>query len=295
MSGFSAALFFIGLVAVAKITNESRAVISTLRGTTSYSGGTSDSTLESSSSHQGSFSIGNMSPPVPSLLPTILELAGSTDNYECPEGLVLVKDSIDPSFYEKTQRTIPKVIHMTSKSRCMTQSFADNVDKWRFAGHSLFLHDDDAVDRLINRQWSEFPHIQVALQCMVPGASIADLWRYLILWVFGGIYTDIDNAPGPLLWNETGSAITNETDALFEQERDGFPSQYFFAASHHHPVMFLAVLDTMHRVMDVSSVQKQYVPFVTGPGAIKAAFVSFSLTFLTVRFVSPRLSTSLSC
>ena len=173
-----------------------------------------------------------------STMPTILELVGKIDDYEdCPTGLVLVKDSIDSSFYERPQRKIPNIIHMTSKSRCMTQAFSDNVDKWRFQGYSLFVHDDDAVDRLIHRWWPEFPQLGDTLTCMVPGASIADLWRYLMLWEFGGVYTDIDNAPGPWFWNETGSVITNETDALFEQERDGFPSQYFFAASPRHPVM----------------------------------------------------------
>merc|ERR1719276_559488 len=220
--------------------------------------------------------------PLEKSIPTILELVGNTDNYECPEGLVLVKDSIDPSFYEKSERKIPKVVHMTSKSRCMTEAFASNVDKWRFKGHSLFFHDDDAVDRLINRRWIEFPQLQDTLECMVPGAAIADLWRYMMLWVYGGIYTDIDNAPGPWFWNETGSVITNETDALFEQERDGFPSQYFFASSPHHPIMFLAVYDLMRRVMDVQSVQKQYVPFVTGPGAVKQAFVRISLIFASL-------------
>ena len=91
--------------------------------------------------------------------PSILQLVGSIDDYKCPEGLVIVKDSIDPSFYDKNQRKIPKIIHMTSRTRCMTQAFAANVHSWRFEGHSVFLHDDDAVARLLNRWWPEFPSI----------------------------------------------------------------------------------------------------------------------------------------
>jgi len=209
--------------------------------------------------------------------PTILELVGDPSDYKCPDGLVLVKDSIDPSFYEKSESKIPKVVHMTSKTRCMTKLFAENIDKWRFKGHSLFLHDDDAVDRLLKLHWPEFPLLQRVMACILPGASTADLWRYVLLWEYGGIYTDIDNRPGPRFWDEkTGSIITDETDALFEQENQGFPSQYFFASSPHHPIMFLAVYQTMHRVMDVTSVRQQFVPFVTGPGATKSAFVSVS-------------------
>ena len=167
----------------------------------------------------------------------------------------------------------------------MTKAFADNVDSWRLEGHSLFLHDDEAVGRLLNRWWPEFPNMHVVKNCMMPGAAIADLWRYVMLWEFGGVYTDIDNAPGPWFWNKTGSAITNATDALFEQEKDGFPSQYFFAASPHHPVMYLAVQMTMLRLMEVQSIMKQYVPFVTGPGAIKSAVVSASFQYFQLCWV----------
>ena len=163
---------------------------------------------------------------------------------------------------------------MTGKTRCMTRAFAANVDSWRFKGYSLFLHEDNAVGRLLNRWWPQFPHILDMKNCLMPGAAIADLWRYVLLWEYGGVYTDIDNAPGPWFWNETGSVITNTTDALFEQERDGFPSQYFFAVSPHHPIMYLAVQNALLRLMETQSVRKQYVPFVTGPGAIKSAVVS---------------------
>lgn len=209
-------------------------------------------------------------------VPTIPELVGGTANYSCPESFVLVEDTIDPSFYEGSDsggaRKIPKVIHMTSKSRCMTEAFAANMDAWRLRGHSLFLHDDAAVDRLLwRRSWPEFPDLRDAMRCVHPGAGVADVWRYVMLYEYGGIYTDIDNAPGPLL----GGAIENGTDALFEVEGERFPSQYFFAASPHHPLMKLAVNSAISRVMEVTSVKNQYVPFVTGPGATKSAMIRF--------------------
>ena len=283
-------LFIIGVVVVSTIMAESRAVMQTIRGGYAVTGLSAVNSEEGlAQDPQKTTASGTIKSPAVSPMPTILELVGSIDNYTCPEGLVVVEDTIDPSFYEESERKIPKVIHFTSKTRCMTPEFAANVDKWRLPGHSVFIHDDDAVDMLINRWWPEFPQLHDTLKCMLPGASMADLWRYLFLWVFGGIYTDIDNGPGPWFWNETGSVINNETDALFEQERDGFPSQYFFAASPRHPVMYLAVYDTMHRVMDVNSVQRQYVPFVTGPGAVKMAFVSiifFLFVFITHAFIN---------
>ena len=118
---------------------------------------------------------------------------------------------------------------MTSKSKCFTKGYADNINLWRFGGHSFFMHDDAAVDRLLNREWPEFPLLQEARSCISSGAGMADLWRYLILWEYGGIYTDIDNAPGPLFLN--GTMINDDTDSLLEVERGRFPSQYFFAGT----------------------------------------------------------------
>eukprot|EP00978_Attheya_sp_CCMP212_P048319 scaffold503952_cov63-Attheya_sp.AAC.1 len=161
---------------------------------------------------------------------------------------------------------------MTSKSRCFTDNFAYNINLWRFfPDHSFLMHDDTSVDRLFDRDWPEFPLLKEVLSCIATGAGKADLWRYLVLWEYGGIYTDLDNAPGKE-WNN-GTVITDEMDSFLEQEKGGFPSQYFLAASPHHPLMYNMVKATIHRLLDVSNIKRQYVPFVTGPGATKTGVI----------------------
>ena len=75
-------------------------------------------------------------------------------------------------------------------------------------------------------------------------AAIADLWRYVAMWEYGGIYTDMDNLPGPLF---NATTITPDIDAFFLQEQGGYVSQFFFAVAPRHPLMFLAVHDVMER------------------------------------------------
>mmetsp|Transcript_19687 Transcript_19687/g.28971 ORF Transcript_19687/g.28971 Transcript_19687/m.28971 type:complete len:337 (-) Transcript_19687:176-1186(-) len=200
-------------------------------------------------------------------------LVESGKNYECAKGLNAAKDTILLKPIKTKSNEIPPIVHMTSKSRCLTESFLEAVDLWRFKDHSLYFHDDDAVSKIFNREWPEFPHLQLVMKCMVSGAAKADLWRYLVLWEYGGIYTDIDNKPGEKIFN--GTAIQGN-DAYLLVESGGFPSQYFIAASPKHPLMYLAVHQTLHRLMSVDSVLKQYVPFVTGPGALKSAFIAFT-------------------
>ena len=123
---------------------------------------------------------------------------------------------------------------MTSKTNCVTQVVLNNIRRWFVDGYSFFLHDDEAVDRLIfGREWPEFPLLAESLSCITSGAGKTDLWRNLLLWEYGGIYSEIDNAPGSELFfaNHT-SAITDDMDAFFEQGKEGYPSQYFFASKY---------------------------------------------------------------
>jgi hypothetical protein len=38
----------------------------------------------------------------------------------------------------------------------MTKEFAENIDKWRLKD-PLFMHDDDSMAKLLDRDWPEFP------------------------------------------------------------------------------------------------------------------------------------------
>jgi mannosyltransferase OCH1-like enzyme len=212
---------------------------------------------------------------------SILDFVDATTNPEtsCPEHLHLVPDtrlssiSATSSLNAKNASGIPKIVHITAKSRCMTKSFRDNIDKWRFDGYSLLVHNDQAVDRLLNRYWPEFPELQKVAHCLLSGAGKADLWRALIMWEYGGIYTDFDNSPNEAFKN--GAAIKDTDEAFFVVEQGGWLSQYFMAATPHHPLMYLLVHKIIQRLYSLNDVDGQYVPRATGPGALKYAFIAF--------------------
>jgi mannosyltransferase OCH1-like enzyme len=158
---------------------------------------------------------------------SLLDLVGyGKDNSTCIKPPNFIGSNYDEGSIVQG-RKIPKIIHMTSKFRCFTGNYTLSINKWKFDGYSLFMHDDAAVDRLLSKEWPEFPLLKEARSCIATGAGMADLWRYLVIWEYGGIYTDIDNEPGPKFLN--ASLITDDMDSLFEQEGGGFPSQYFFA------------------------------------------------------------------
>lgn len=117
------------------------------------------------------------------------ELTAPSVEIVCPKGLTYLPNKVVGA--GRTERRIPMVIHMTSKSRCFPPNFVENIRLWDFSDHDLYIHDDEAVERLFLSQsaLSSFPHLSVARQCLRSGAGKADLWRYLVLWEYGGIYT----------------------------------------------------------------------------------------------------------
>jgi hypothetical protein len=213
---------------------------------------------------------------------SLLDLLDANPETSCPGHLHLVSDTRLSSISATNTnnwnsstftRKIPKMVHVTARSRCMTKSFQDNIDKWRFPGYSFLVHNDAAVDRLLHRYWSEFPELQKVVHCLMSGAGKADLWRALILWEYGGIYTDLDSAPNTAFQN--GNLIRDTDETFFVVEQGGWLSQYFMAATPHHPLLYLLVHKTIQRLYSLNDVDGQYVPRTTGPGALKYAFIAF--------------------
>jgi mannosyltransferase OCH1-like enzyme len=202
---------------------------------------------------------------------SLTQLAGTDKPIQCAEGLVPVPDTVlDPALKFIDGRKIPRVVHVTSRSRCMTKEFAKNIDKWRFKDHSLFMNDDDAMDELLSRYWPEFPQLQQVQQCLKYGGAVkADIWRALILYEYGGIYTDTDNAPNKF----NGTTIQPEDDGFFVVEVMGTPSQWFMAVSPRHPLMHMIIETILHNIAwTIKATGQLKVIWITGPGAVAEGF-----------------------
>ena len=85
----------------------------------------------------------------------------------------------------------PKTIHMTWKSTTLPswaegnwRSWAEKNPQW-----TLRLWDDAAVDAFVAQ---EFPEIMPYWKSVLKPVQRADIFRYLTLYVHGGVYTDID-------------------------------------------------------------------------------------------------------
>lgn len=89
------------------------------------------------------------------------------------------------------EQEIPKIFWQTMKSNQVPAVMKEYADTWIDNNPEYeyrFFDDDDIIDFIS----SDFPEYMEAYKKIKYGASKADLWRYLIMYKYGGIYVDMD-------------------------------------------------------------------------------------------------------
>lgn len=89
------------------------------------------------------------------------------------------------------EQKIPKIIWQTMKTNkvpVFIKSYADSWIEMNPEYEYRFYDDNDIIDFLEN----DFPEYLKGYNNLKYGASKADLWRYLIIYKYGGVYADID-------------------------------------------------------------------------------------------------------
>jgi mannosyltransferase OCH1-like enzyme len=160
------------------------------------------------------------------------------------------------------------------KSRCLPRDLFEILQKWkqRLPNYSIFFHDDDAVDRLLQQSWSQFPSLNRILKCVLKGAMKIDVWRILVLYKYGGVYTDIDNWP---LEQFNEELISPHLSAFFFSDVWQRPSQWFMAMEPHHPIANFTMHQIIENVYNLKDISKPKVVFTTGPHVVKSAYHQF--------------------
>ena len=94
------------------------------------------------------------------------DLVRAFEDMQCPNQTYPVVQVVNLTADRGEGRKIPKIIHQTGKTKCLTKPFYDGAKDWAFEGHSFYFHDNTAVDMLLGKTWLEFPHLQNAFECL---------------------------------------------------------------------------------------------------------------------------------
>jgi hypothetical protein len=143
--------------------------------------------------------------------------------------------------------------------------------KDNFPSYSFFFHGDEAVDRLLQQDWPEFPHLaNIMSTCVKFGGAIKiDIWRVLVLYKYGGFYSDMDRGPGVKL---TEDVIQPNDSAFFLSDRWNRPSQWLHAMEPNHPISFFTMFEILNRVLALEDISSIKPVFLTGPDALKHGY-----------------------
>ena len=209
------------------------------------------------------------------------ELTADDGNLVCPEPLVAVHDRIvsgTTNATTATKRRIPRIMHLSMRSRCMPPDLADTVFRWQKAlpNHDIYFHDDAAIERLLRDDpWPEFPHLlKIYDGCIqVKGAVMVDIWRVLVLYRYGGLYSDIDNWPlQPFTENDP---IQQDDSAMFFSDPWNRPSQWFMSMEPKHPIAYFSMFEILKRIVAVETIEDFRPVFTTGPEPCRDGYVNF--------------------
>ena len=167
-----------------------------------------------------------------------------------------------------SEKRIPSIIHQTSQSRCVHERLFNLTVPWRqMEPLSYYFHDDDAIWRLLGQNWPEFPLLHHIIPCLNSMTAVSDIWRYLVLWEYGGIYSDMDSIPANFTWG----SIRDDDDAYFILEYYELPSQYWMAVPPRHPMMYYAIHHAITNVMASPEMGTMDASQVVGPHALFTA------------------------
>lgn len=158
---------------------------------------------------------------------------------------------------------IPKKIWQTYKDdyNQLPQYISDHTESWKNKNPEYqyyYNSDQQAADFVLNVYGQEFYDIFVSLPL---GVMRGDMWRYLVIYEYGGVYADLDT-----YCNDAIDSWTNkEANLIICPENDNHFCQWVFAAAPKHPAIKCVIDLMMERLRNPQYDLPNSVHFHTGP------------------------------
>tara|TARA_R100001460_G_scaffold101157_2_gene144996 strand:+ start:1987 stop:4284 length:2298 start_codon:yes stop_codon:yes gene_type:complete len=159
---------------------------------------------------------------------------------------------------------IPKIIHQTFETKNKPVGMAKACESWRVNNHDYVYLFYDAAERIdFIKEHFEKP-VLTAYDTILPGAFKADLFRYCVLYIRGGIYIDSDT-----ICLTSIDKYINSNDKLVVVRDDPMAKKWlanaFIAVTPKHPLMWEAINQA---VKNIQSKHEQFYLDYTGPGLL---------------------------
>ena len=145
---------------------------------------------------------------------------------------------------------IPKRIYQTWKTKDLPWGIKKVIKNMMDLNpsYSHYLYDDNEMDKFVLEHYPG--DIYEAYNVLAIGAARADLWRYLILYKYGGIYLDIDAA----ILKPLDTLIQNSDSAIITREMyEGLFNQWILIFRKGHPLLKEVITQCVENIKNKSS------------------------------------------
>ena len=165
-----------------------------------------------------------------------------------PDTMVLTKQTDSTNLPDLTNPNspIPKNIFQTWETTELPENIQSNIDfiKKSNPGFVHYLFDNNARREFIQKYFTE--DVSKSYDTLIPGAYRADLWRYCVLYIYGGIYLDIKFKP---INGFTFDLLTNTNKEYFPKDLDSSGGGIFnglLITKPKNPILALAIKHIIH-------------------------------------------------
>lgn len=156
-----------------------------------------------------------------------------SDSYNEIKGIV--PSYISPRVTSNITTKIPKIIHQTFSTHLLPNVLLNAIKTWidRNPEYEYRYYDDGDQRKFIEKHFDE--RVLKAYDKLIPGAYRADLWRYCVVYINGGVYVDIKMGAKFPLYN----IIHPDTEMIFinDEPRDALYNA-FFASIPQNPLLY---------------------------------------------------------
>lgn len=110
-----------------------------------------------------------------------------------PKRLVAKWEVKRPRYRRDPTRIVPRIVHQTWFEPVTKEKYPNMsrlIESFRQSGWQYEFYDDDRAAQFISAHFP--PQVREAYDAIIPGAFKADLFRYCVLLIVGGVYADMD-------------------------------------------------------------------------------------------------------
>ncbi|CAJ1947594.1 unnamed protein product [Cylindrotheca closterium] len=175
-------------------------------------------------------------------IPGLTEVTKNTGDWmRCPSKTRMVQNPV-AKHRQGSKSKIPMFIHQTGETKCLAPTLYDTSRAWRKSvgnAHEYWFHDIRAVNRLLNLGYPEFPLLRNVLRRCIKGFGKISLWKYLVLYSYGGVFAALGSVPEQTNFDK--SMLADEDAIFFVGSDHSSLMPDFMAVSPRHPLVYYII------------------------------------------------------